>query len=218
MSNSCGGCSEAKQKMKWSSLILAIGGGWLLVAGLLLIPKKTVKAENSCLTVKQVQNAETEMGKCLTIYNGGVYDFTTAKKWDLTGHVGQHLCGKIYDKATIEKGPHSVAVMDKFFMADICGAKTTPQATQVGGQVNWFRISAYASLVFFILNFATCYAMPWSRVKQPWEGVVPGHDQKDTLGRFPLTYWHKQFAWIAIFFLSVHGAMGFVGVLTGYWF
>lgn len=216
--------------MGWKAWLLAIFGGWILVGGVAAatLPAASAK-EAACLTREQVETAVKEEEKCLTIFGGGVYDFSLAKKWDLTGHVKKHACGKEYDQATIEEGPHKLAVIDKFYLTNVCGetAVRAPEKPKVNWLVQfkawpqevfgvtWRMFWAYASLIFFLLNFLTCYAMPWSRVKQPWEGSVPGHDVKDTLGRFPLTYWHKYFAWAAIFTLSMHGALGFSCALLG---
>lgn len=84
--------------------------------------------------------------------------------------------------------------------------------------MTWMRFSAYLSLIFFVLNFATCYAMPWAKIKEPWKGDLPGKDKKDALGSFPLTHWHKIWAWLAVAALSWHGLLGFSGVLFGKWF
>ncbi|MFZ2201910.1 MAG: hypothetical protein WAV56_00785, partial [Microgenomates group bacterium] len=81
---------------------------------------KTAQATPPCLTRDEVANAVSAQKKCLAIYNGKVYDLTTAKMWDLTGHVGKHLCGKEYDKETIEKGPHLASVMGVFFLTKLC--------------------------------------------------------------------------------------------------
>ena len=221
MSEVCGGCGlNQKTKMSWKWFGTAVFGGLVLALGLAALMNRPVEAKTACLTKEQVEKATVEVGKCLTIFGGGVYDFTTAKKWDLTGHVGKHLCGREYDQQTIEKGPHKVGVIDPFYLTNVCGEsasrapkidwlreiKAWPRATF---KTSWTGGSAYLALIFFLLNFLTCYAMPWARVRQPWEGEVPGHDQKDPLGRFPLTYWHKYFAWLAILFLSIHGGLGF---------
>jgi DMSO/TMAO reductase YedYZ heme-binding membrane subunit/predicted heme/steroid binding protein len=72
-----------------------------------------------CMTRDQVDEA-LEAKSCLVIFETKVYDLTAAVKWDLTGHVGKHLCGKEYDKETIEKGPHNASVMEKFLVGELC--------------------------------------------------------------------------------------------------
>src|SRR3989344_514126 len=214
------GCGACSNKMSWKEFLMSFVGA---VVSVILIIILSTRGEVSaagktpkCLTVEQVKNAATVMNKCLTIFGGGVYDFTVAKKWDLTGHVGGHLCGKEYSKATIEEGPHKLVVIDKFYFTKVCGA--AGDTIPAGIKINWFRLSAYLSLVFFVLNFATCFAMPWGKFPEPWKGSLPGKDKSDFLGAFPWTHWHKVWAWLAIFTLGIHGLLGFAGVLFGKWY
>jgi len=62
------------------------------------------------------------------------------------------------------------------------------------------RLAALA----FVLNFTTCFVMPWARNKLPWRGGRPGKDQKDKFGWFQFTAAHKVFAWITIVAVVVH--------------
>lgn len=222
------GCGACESKLTWRQFFLCFLGSVVSVVLIVIFSTKMEAAAatsvRGCLTKDQVVAATTTMNKCLTIFGGGVYDFTAAKKWDLTGHVGGHLCGKEYSKAIIEAGPHKLAVIDRFYYTKVCGAasdtirsgKPTLPAMILG--MSWFRISAYLSLVFFVLNFATCFAMPWGKFPQPWKGNKPGRDRGDLLGAFPWTHWHKVWAWLAIFTLGVHGLLGFMGVLFGKWY
>ena len=73
----------------------------------------------ACFTRERIDRAPEENG-CLVIFDNKVYDMTSAAKWDLTGHVGRHLCGKEYDQETIEKGPHKIAVMEPFLIGKLC--------------------------------------------------------------------------------------------------
>lgn len=214
------GCGVCTNKMSWKEFLMSFVGAIVSVVLIIILSTRVevsaVGQVPKCLTVEQVKSATEAMNKCLTIFGGGVYDFTAAKKWDLTGHVGGHLCGKEYSKETIEEGPHKLVVIDKFYFTKVCGAagNTIP----VGIKINWFRLSAYLSLVFFVLNFATCFAMPWGKFPEPWKGSRPGKDKNDFLGAFPWTHWHKIWAWLAIFTLGVHGLLGFAGVLFGKWY
>lgn len=221
-------CSSCDDKMTWKQFLMCFVGAVVSVVMLVILSTSTnAKAAGTvpvCLTFGQVANAVTESNRCLTIFGGGVYDFTLARKWDLTGHVGKHLCGKEYTKETIEEGPHKLAVIDKFYYTKVCGAADSsvptgkPILPSVLLGMSWFRFSAYASLIFFVLNFATCFAMPWGKLSQPWKGSKPGKDKNDLIGAFPWTHWHKVWAWLAIFTLSVHGLLGFAGVLFGKWY
>lgn len=218
MKKACLGCSgnssECKDKLSWRQLIMSGVAAVMVYLGLVMVSGKVFATKpTACLTLPEVEEIVIKENKCLTVYDNKVYDFTTAKKWDITGHVGQHLCGKVYDKKTIEAGPHKVAVMDKFFSVPVCGTGVAPSTT-----VSWFslrKIMIYVSLLFFILNFATCYAMPWGTWREPWSGDFPGPDEKDRIGHFPMTHWHKIWAWCAIFSLSLHALLGFSCMLLG---
>lgn len=225
----CHGGSDCKT-MSWKQLLMAVLLPVVLFS-LSFFLSRTIqtfaqaKQVPTCITKDEVVQATTTEKKCLTIFEDKVYDFTLAKKWDLTGHVGKHLCGKEYDKATIEKGPHPASVVDKFYLTKLCGPNEKPQLVSVAGStsiwpktvlgMSWFRFSAYLALFFFVMNFLTCFAMPWSKIKEPWKGTRPGKDKLDAAGRFPLTFTHKWWAWLAIFSLSWHGVLGFACVWFG---
>ena len=222
------GCQSCGDKLTWRQFLMCFVGAIVAVILLMILTTKSEVSATSgipnCLSREQVATADKDRKLCLTIFGGGVYDFTVAKRWDLSGHVGKHLCGKEYSKETIEEGPHKLAVIDKFFYTKVCGA--TSETIPVGKPIlpttilgmSWFRFSAYVSLIFFVLNFATCFAMPWAKLPEPWKGNRPGRDKNDALGRFPLSHMHKIWAWLAIFTLSAHGLLGFVGIFLGKWY
>ncbi|MFO0704566.1 MAG: hypothetical protein U0517_01140 [Candidatus Andersenbacteria bacterium] len=62
------------------------------------------------------------------------------------------------------------------------------------------RLAALA----LVLNFTTCFVMPWARNRLPWRGGRPGRDQKDSYGWFQFTAAHKLFAWLTILLVLVH--------------
>lgn len=66
------------------------------------------------------------------------------------------------------------------------------------------KLTGYLAFLSFILNFATCFAMPWSRDKCPWKGARPGCDPEDSQGRFTLSHYHHYFTWLTIFFVIIH--------------
>lgn len=242
-SGSCGGCegcscsqntSSGKKLVGVLAAALVIGLGLVLAAW--AVPVRG-ESELGCIDQESF-DAALAADQCYVLYDNTVYDMETAKKWDITGHVGQHLCGKVYDAETIQAGPHPVAVMDRFLLGPLCGSeadvvssegeglagivddgdglKTSglPQIVILGMSLR--RLSQYLALVFFVLNFATCYAMPWAkRVKVPWNGRRPGSDMTDTAGRFSLLHYHVYFAWLGIFFLGLHGVLGFGCVWWG---
>lgn len=222
------GCNACANKLTWKQFLMCFVGAIVSVILIsILSTRSDVGAAGKaigCMTKEQVARAGSETRKCLTIVGGGVYDFTAAKKWDLTGHVGKHLCGKEYGVETVEEGPHKLSVIDKFYLTNVCGVAVSivpsekPVLPKTILGMSWFRLSAYLSLIFFVLNFATCFAMPWGKWPEPWRGNRPGKDKNDSLGTFPWTHWHKVWAWFAIFTLGVHGLLGFVGLLLGKWF
>lgn len=58
--------------------------------------------------------------------------------------------------------------------------------------------------IFFVLNFTTCFVMPWARNRLPWRGSRPGRDDKDKFGNFQFTAIHKIFAWSTIITVVAH--------------
>jgi len=228
-SANCAGCDGCRENsFGWKKIFSAVLVAIVVVGVLLFVSAKGVLADedlgkSGCVNWEEIEHELEEREKCLVVVEGKVYDFTDgAKMWDLDGHVGQHLCGREYAPEIIEIGPHGVEVIDKFYFSDLCGggshgegdSETVLGLPKVFG-ITWRRLSSWLALLFFFLNFATCYAMPWARGGAPWAGERPGKDKKDKMGHFPLTYWHGYFAWLAIFSLTVHGLLLFACVLLG---
>lgn len=220
------GCSACgSNQLSWKSLISAFLLAFVftgLIIAYFRVPVSAQEPEQACVTRQEVETA-LDNDRCLVIQNGKVYDLTEgANKWDLDGHVGQHPCGKEFTNADTEAGPHDASVVDQFYLADLCPENETITNTQpetdstttyrqpftiFGMTIRFFF--AYVSLFAFLLNFLTCFAMPWAKWRAPWSGEKPGPDQQDTIGHFPLTHYHAYFAWFAIFSLAVHGFLGF---------
>ncbi len=216
-------CEKNRHSWGWffSAITLAMVVGLLMVVRQLADSVKASAQEPTCISREEVTTAKD---KCLVIFEGNVYDVTVAKKWDLTGHVKKHACGKEYDAGTIARGPHGVNVMKPFLAASLCVQESTSSATPAITEsatktepdlpflilgMTMRRWASYLALLFFVLNFATCYAMPWAKRRAPWAGEQPGVDAKDAIGHFPFVHWHAYFAWAAIFFLGLHGVLGF---------
>lgn len=64
--------------------------------------------------------------------------------------------------------------------------------------------SGRLAVIAFILNFATCFVMPWSKDKCPWRGERPGCDIKDSEGKFTLSHYHHYFTWATIILVTIH--------------
>jgi len=241
----CGFCESGQTSsghLSWKGLLSAVLAAFLFTLLAVLPFSKAhaqVQTEIDCVSPEQVEQALQAEEKCLVIVEDYVYDVTQGKRWTLNGHtIGSENfpCGGTFEPEEIDHGPHDASVMDKFKLGPLCGTQaaltaeeplvgpeeTTKSLSQILARfskewfgISFFRLTAYLSLGAFVLNFLTCYAMPWARVRQPWEGERPGPDQKDQAGHFPLTHWHKYFAWAAIFFLSLHGFLGFACIWWG---
>lgn len=70
--------------------------------------------------------------------------------------------------------------------------------------------SGRLAVVAFALNFATCFAMPWSKEKCPWKGECPGPDKHDKDGSFTLSHYHHYFTWATILLVAVHAVLAMV--------
>ncbi len=71
--------------------------------------------------------------------------------------------------------------------------------------------------VAFVLNFATCFALPWSKFPLPWSGSRPGPDKLDTVPTHkPWASIHKQFAWATVILGVIHGVLGLLQMLGFY--
>jgi predicted heme/steroid binding protein len=71
--------------------------------------------------------------------------------------------------------------------------------------------------VFFVLTFATCFAMPWAQLRLPWTGSRPGPDPLDAAGsHMPWTAIHKHFVWITVILGVVHGLLGLLQLVGIY--
>lgn len=63
--------------------------------------------------------------------------------------------------------------------------------------------------VFFVLTFATCFALPWAKLPLPWTGSKIGKDPLDESGTHLV--WssiHKYFVWFTVILGIIHGILG----------
>lgn len=71
--------------------------------------------------------------------------------------------------------------------------------------------------VFFVLTFATCFAMPWAKLRLPWTGSKIGSDPLDAAGtHLPWTAIHKYFVWVTVILGIIHGVLGILQVFGVY--
>jgi predicted heme/steroid binding protein len=170
-------------------------------------------------------------------YKGKVYDVTNSSLWKLGEHFGVHA-GK--DLTGMMAGaPHGDEVMSRVpLIGTYQSAAPAPVATVTpidsptyGGPVElvnkqpWYAsplrpfgmsILGWTGLllgIVFVLNFATCFALPWSKFNLPWVGSRPGPDPLDASGtHMKWTMLHKYFAWATVVIGIIHGILGFLQV------
>lgn len=153
-------------------------------------------------------------------YEGQVYDVTTSSLFREGKHFG-HTAGIDLTEA-LSGAPHGTESFEGFDIVGVLAgseldtsASPTPSTTSSTRTRGDFLIigknltawSGYIFALVMILNFATCYVMPWCTKFVPWHGTTPGPDKYDaTLLRF--SFYHRYFAWLTIIFGIIHGVLG----------
>lgn len=71
--------------------------------------------------------------------------------------------------------------------------------------------------IFFVLTFASCFALPWAKLPLPWKGSKIGPDSLDDADKhMTWSSVHKHFVWVTVVFGIVHGIIGFLQMLGIY--
>lgn len=171
-------------------------------------------------------------------YEGKVYDVSTSLLFKLGDHFGHYAGTDLTGK--LDGAPHGTEVFTRF---PIIGSleSSVPAEEATGDEVTiistpqpetgkaWyesrFRFAGISILgwtgillgIFFILTFATCFAMPWAKLPLPWAGKRPGPDELDNApSHMGWSSIHKHFVWWAVIFGLVHGILGIMQ-LFGYY-
>lgn len=162
-------------------------------------------------------------------YKGQVYDATGQPNW-VNGLHFTHLAGKDLTSA-MSLAPHGDEVLKGLpivgtFQVEAQG--NSAPAAQVSTARPWYlgpirilglSILAWTGILLgiaFVLNFATCFALPWSGNPLPWNGSRPGPDPLDAAPvHQKWTSVHKYFAWATVVLGIIHGIIGFLQ-LFGY--
>lgn len=193
-----------------------------------------VLAQSQVFTAQTLSQYNGKDGKSAYFaYQGKVYDATGQPNWKEGEHygnlAGQDLTGKM------EGAPHAEEVLTALPVVGVFqSASAAPVAQVVSTPVPstptkvWYeapiRIAGLSILawtgillaVFFVLNFATCFSMPWSQSPLPWKGARPGPDSLDTAPEhLRFTTIHKYFAWATVITGILHGVIGIMQ-LFGY--
>ena len=151
-------------------------------------------------------------------YKGKIYDVTGSSLFKEGAHF-KHQAGQDLTEA-LSYAPHGEEVFAPFGVVGVLdeGLKQPPLESEAKGK-NFGPIiilgrsltawTGYLLGIFFIINFSTCYAMPWCHAHVPWKGDKPGHDPRDRKGYFRLLVsYHKPFAFGMAFFGITHGILG----------
>lgn len=149
-----------------------------------------------------------------TAYNNIIYDVSTSPLFKEGEHFG-HLAGKDLTEA-MKEAPHTDEVFAGFDIVGKLGsAEDTPVTVSTTKTHGRFLLlgktmtawSGYLFAIVFILNFMTCYVMPWCASSVPWQGKIPGPDKWDQ-SIVKLSYYHRYLAWATIVLGIVHGVLG----------
>lgn len=184
--------------------------------GLFAEPSQAAEVELRTWTVEELSAFDGKDGSpSYTSYEGIIYDVSESPLFEEGEHFG-HFAGMDLTEAMAE-APHGDEVFVGFNIVgqlegDFTEVEQSKKIITTSGQIRIFgktltAWTGYLLGVVLILNFATCYAMPWCKGKMPWKGWVPGPDNKDHMIMQFFQY-HRVFAWLTIFFGIIHGVIG----------
>ncbi len=191
----------------------------------------SIHAQDKVFSVSELAaNDGLDGHSALFAYNGKVYDVTGSKSWKLGVHFGLHAGMDL--TGMMAKAPHGEEVLARFpvvgtFASTNAPALTVSTASATANERSWYdapiRILGISILgwtgillgITFLLNFATCFALPWSKFDLPWTGTRPGADALDSSGiHMKWTMLHKYFAWATLILGVIHGILGFLQVFV----
>lgn len=163
--------------------------------------------------------------KAYYAYEGKVYDVTGSKLWKDGEHYGLQAGTDLTGK--LEGAPHQTEVFAGFEIVGSYGEAvvSTPPVIKKAWYEQRIRPLGISVLgwtgiflaVFFVLNFLTCFALPWSSLSLPWKGKLPGPDALDSAPtHLKVTSIHKYFAWGTVVIGLVHGVIGLMQLLGIY--
>lgn len=235
----CDGCTCQGHKRNPRPLrtaLLITGATILLLTALSFIPfRSEAQADPNAerlFTAQELAAFDGQEGRPgYFAYEGKVYNATASPLFGDGKHfghlLGTDLTGKIEGTAGGRAAPHGEEALAKTPVVGRFGdaaipADTAPSARDpkavfpilIFGRTlsTWF---AYLLGIFFILNFTTCFVMPWHLKKMPWTGTRPGHDKLDQRGMLFLSYHHRTFAWLTVIFGILHGIPALLRSLLG---
>ncbi|MBI3963626.1 MAG: hypothetical protein HY341_01375 [Candidatus Kerfeldbacteria bacterium] len=208
--------------------------GYLFIAALLIVPavfpvhgQNTNPSPLPIITLEELALRDGKGGHPTWFaYKGSVYDVSTSEKFKEGTHYGNQAGQDL--TAALAEAPHAEEVFSPFPVVALL-AGSEPALAQNAAAVKSVRRpitifsktiaawSGYILGIFFILNFVTCFAMPWRVKKMPWSGAHPGADPQDPLGHLPFTRFHASYAWLTIIFGIIHGVLALAKSLFGWY-
>ncbi len=227
-------------KVQMSKIVLSL----LFLLVVFFLPVITF-AQGTVFTAEELAKYDGRDGQpAYYAYEGKVYDVTTSNLWKEGEHyglqAGQDLTGKMGDAPHAEEVFAPFPVVGSFeselqsgtdaeLQSDDLAVAQNAQRTTQNESKKWYegriRIFGFSILgwtgilmgIFFVLTFATCFAMPWAKLPVPWRGLKPGPDPLDESPRHqPWTSVHKHFVWWAVILGLIHGVLGFMQMLGIY--
>jgi predicted heme/steroid binding protein len=177
-------------------------------------PERTNQPNLRTFTLKELAAFDGKDGRpAYAAYEGLIYDFSSSPLFKEGEHY-QHLAGQDLTGA-LAGAPHGTEVFAAFPVVGklIRGEEAAqplppprPRSLLFLGK-NLTAWSGYLLGLFFVLNFTTCYVMPWCTRSLPWHGTLPGPDRWDRVV-LKLSYYHRYFAWLTVIFGILHGVLG----------
>lgn len=214
----------------------------LLTIGIFLSQTTAAFAQGKVFTLDELAKNDGLDGRpAYYAYQGVVYDVTDSPLWKLGKHFS-HFAGRDLSNA-MSGAPHgedivkSQKVVGTFSVASTAPAlvaSSAPVAAELAAPATetkspWYagriKIAGLSLLawtgillaVTFVINFATCFALPWSHYPLPWAGSRPGADALDAVSvHKPWATIHKPFAWATVILGVIHGILGLLQLFGFY--
>ncbi|NCO12102.1 MAG: hypothetical protein COZ34_00875 [Candidatus Pacebacteria bacterium CG_4_10_14_3_um_filter_34_15] len=204
-----------------------------------------VSSDNKIFTVKELAEFDGKDGrKSYIAYEGVVYDVTDSKLWKLGEHFGLNAGVDLTER--MSEAPHGDEVFAGFEVlgriegyeiqvVEVATNKTNeiaiPDESMVleSSSKPWYekriRVGSFSILgwtgiilgIFFVLTFASCFALPWAKLPLPWKGSKIGPDLLDDADtHMTWSSVHKHFVWVTVVFGIIHGIIGFLQMMGIY--
>lgn len=202
-----------------------------------------VASDSKVFSIKELAEFDGKDGrKSYTAYEGVVYDVTDSKLWKLGEHFGLNAGVDLTER--MAEAPHGDEVFAGFeVLGKIEGYEDREdkvvqidETTEVeesmvleSSSKPWYekriRVGSFSILgwtgivlgLFFVLTFASCFALPWAKLPLPWKGSKIGPDLLDDADKhMTWSSIHKHFVWVTVVLGIIHGIIGFLQMMGIY--